>query len=150
MTNRALFSTAGLSRQRTGIGTPGFAGRINLWLWPALLLVGLLLGLSGPTEGQPKPDSSSREMWGINHLCEYLNLRPDDITYRSDYTEPDSFRLKIVADLMQKPLGMIDYCTSLRKAHIKHQPEIMTGMLFDDLKSEYQTTRSTRLPGHGG
>ncbi len=82
------------------------------------------------------------EQFGLNHLTEYLGLKPDDISFRSDYTEPDSFRLKIVADLMQKPLGMIDYATGLKDAHVVGQPEIIAGILFQDLIGENQTKRS--------
>lgn len=78
----------------------------------------------------------------MNHLTEYLGLKPDDISFRSDYTEPDSFRLKVVADLMQKPLGMINYAAGLKNSHVVAQPEIVTGILFQDLVGEHQTKRS--------
>lgn len=82
------------------------------------------------------------EQFGLNHLTEYLGLKPDDISFRSDYTEPDSFRLKVVADLMQKPLGMINYAAGLKNSHVVAQPEIVTGILFQDLVGEHQTKRS--------
>ncbi|MBU0983626.1 MAG: hypothetical protein KKA42_07135 [candidate division Zixibacteria bacterium] len=81
------------------------------------------------------------ETFGLEHLSEYLGLVPDDISFRSDYTEPDSFRLQIVADLMVRPLGMIDYLTELKNAHVKAQPEILAGILHSDMKGEYQTGR---------
>jgi hypothetical protein len=93
---------------------------------------------------QTKP--LSPEMAGLTHLMEYLNMSPSDITYRSDYTEPDSFRLKIVADLMRDPLGMIDYTKEIRQACVKGQPEILAGMLFQDLAGEYQTKRGRSYP----
>jgi hypothetical protein len=86
------------------------------------------------------------EQVGLNHLMEYLNLTPDDITYRSDYTEPDSFRLKIVADLMRKPLDMVEYSKEIRRAFAWQQPEILAGMLFQDLQGEYQTKRGKAYP----
>ncbi len=81
------------------------------------------------------------EQWGLEHLSEYLGMMPGDIGYRNDYTEPDSFRLKIVADLMEEPLGMIDYAASLRAANVSGQPEVLAGVLFADLRGERQTTR---------
>jgi hypothetical protein len=81
------------------------------------------------------------EQWGIANLSEYLNLKPSDISFRSDYTEPDSFRLKVVADLMREPLKMINYTASLRRAHAKRQPEVLAGSLFSDLAGEYQKYR---------
>ncbi|GAI25795.1 unnamed protein product, partial [marine sediment metagenome] len=78
----------------------------------------------------------------MKHLTEYLGLKPDDISFRSDYTEPDSFRLKVVADLMQKPLGMIDYVAGLKNSHVVAQPEIIAGILFQDLAVNGQNRRS--------
>lgn len=83
----------------------------------------------------------SPEMFGIEHLMEYLSLKPDDVSFRSDYTDPDSFRLEVIADLMQKPLGMIDYAASLKNAYVTGQPEIMAGILFSDLKVAGQESR---------
>ena len=77
---------------------------------------------------------TSPEMTGLEHLMEYLSLRPADVSFRPDYTDPDSFRLEVVAELMQEPLGMIDYAASLKNAHVIGQPEILAGILFSDLK----------------
>lgn len=83
----------------------------------------------------------SPEEFGLSHLTEYFGLKPSDLTFRSDYTEPDSLRLKLVADLMQNPLGITDYVASLKSAHVRRQPEILSRVLFSDLASEYQTSR---------
>ncbi|MDH4157150.1 MAG: hypothetical protein OEW00_07735 [candidate division Zixibacteria bacterium] len=101
-----------------------------------------LLALPLSLAGQAPDSSLAPEAFGLAYLTEYLGLKPDDISYRSDYTEPDSFRLEIVARLMQAPLDMIDYAASLKNAHVKAQPEILTGVLFQDLRSEYQKQRS--------
>jgi len=95
------------------------------------------------TVAQPDPaDTLSPEQFGLQELTEYLTLKPGDISYRSDYTEPDSFRLKIVADLMAAPLGMIDYATNLKDAYVKGQPEVTARYLYQDLRTEYQIQRS--------
>ncbi len=86
--------------------------------------------------------TKSPEQFGLAHLTEYLHLKPSDIGYRSDYTEPDSFRLKIIADLMAQPLGMIEYSGRLKNSYIKGQPEILAGYLFKDLLGEYQKKQS--------
>ncbi len=88
------------------------------------------------------PTADSAEQFGIEHLCEYLNLRPDDIHFRSDYTEPDSFRLEKVTALMDKPLGMIGYTAELRNAYVKSQPEVLAAILFEDMTT---TTHQKRL-----
>jgi hypothetical protein len=95
-------------------------------------------------------DSSSLtpEQFGLWHLSEYLGLEPDDISFRPDYTEPDSFRLQIIADLMQRPLSMVDYTEALRAAHVPEQPEILAGILFTDLAGENQTTRNRPYRGN--
>ncbi len=85
------------------------------------------------------------EQFGLNHLTEYLGLTPGDIGFRSDYTEPDSFRLEAVATLMNKPLDMFDYVAALKRAHVPTQPEIAAGVLFQELQGEYQAER-TRPP----
>jgi hypothetical protein len=102
----------------------------------SLLAVVLMAG-----SGVAQVDTTSREWFGLQNLTEYLGLKPNDISYRSDYTEPDSLRLKKVAELMGSPLGMIGYATALRQAHVKGQPEILAGILFADLAGEYQTGR---------
>ncbi len=102
----------------------------------AIVLVLLPLALAGENPEQLPP-----EQFGLQHLTEYLGLMPGDISFRRDYTEPDSFRFEIVADLMTHPLGMINYCTGLRDAHVKGQPEILAGVLFTDMATEYQSER---------
>ena len=102
-----------------------------------LLLIALIL----PVAALADSTSVSPEQYGLKNLMEYLDLWPGDISFRSDYTEPDSFRLKAVADLMEAPLGMIDYSAAIRSACVKRQPEVVAGLLFEDLKGEYQKSR---------
>ena len=83
------------------------------------------------------------EQFGLQNLTDYLNLKPSDISFRSDYTEPDMFRLKIVAELMDHPLGMIDYSAGLKDAYVVGQPEIPAGILFKDLQREHQAARGS-------
>ncbi len=93
------------------------------------------------TAAQGQVPDEAPEQFGLEHLTAYLGLKPDDITYRSDYTEPDELRLKVVADLMNKPLDMISYATGLKDAHVRQQPEILAGILFSDLAGEHQGAR---------
>jgi hypothetical protein len=104
-------------------------------------LLSLLAVVLMAAPGAAQVDTTSPEWFGLQNLTEYLGLKPNDIVYRSDYTEPDSLRLKKVAELMASPLGMINYATALRQAHVKGQPEILAGILFADLASEHQTGR---------
>ncbi len=91
-----------------------------------------LLAFPFSPAGQDTSDLSP-EQFGIAHLSEYLGLKPGDIGFRSDYTEPDSFRLEIIAELMEQPLGMLEYVESLKGGYVAGQPEIMAGYLFKDL-----------------
>jgi len=107
-----------------------------------LLLLLLLTAVRSPGQEQAAPPSLPPEQFGLKHLTEYLGLKPDDISFRSDYTEPDSFRLKLVAELMQKPLDMIDYVAALKNSHVVAQPEIIAGILFQDLAVDGRNQRS--------
>ncbi|MCK4607558.1 MAG: hypothetical protein KAU35_09710 [candidate division Zixibacteria bacterium] len=109
----------------------------------AVLLLLLWMPAIAPAQGG---GDLPPEQFGLRHLSGYLGLKPDDISFRPDYTEPDSFRLKIVADLMQQPLDMIAYTASLKNAHIPSQPEILAATLFSDMVGEHQTSRS--VPYH--
>jgi hypothetical protein len=93
--------------------------------WRFLFWLLLLQLLSATSGSQEKAATPPPEQFGLAHLTEYLGLKPDDISFRSDYEDADSFRLQIVADLMQKPLGMIDYAAGLKNAHVVGQPEVI-------------------------
>lgn len=94
------------------------------------------------SQGQ-EAETQSPELFGMTHLTEYLGLLPDDISFRQDYLDPDEFRLKTIAQLMNHPWGMIEYSTGLRKAHVKTQPEILARLLFDDIARVNQTERGS-------
>jgi len=103
-----------------------------------LTIAFLLLPWISVAEDVPQ---ATPEKAGLDKLTEYLNLKTSDISFRSDYTEPDSFRLQIVSSLMKQPLGMIDYIKNLKNSHIDGQPEILSSYLFKDLAQENQTVR---------
>lgn len=107
---------------------------------PAILFLALFF--IGPSQAQESPSTLSDEQFGLQHLTEYLGLKPDDIGYRPDYTEPDSFRLELINELMQKPLGMIDYTDNLFQVPVEGQPEILAAVMFQDLKKVGQVARS--------
>ena len=103
----------------------------------AILLIGL--GLTSTVSAQE--NDADPEQFGLEHLTEYLGLKPSDIAFRSDYTEPDSLRLKLIAELMRNPLGLRDYVASLKSAHAKGQPDILAGVIHADMALEYQKER---------
>ncbi|MEW6411831.1 MAG: hypothetical protein AB1483_05065 [Candidatus Zixiibacteriota bacterium] len=86
--------------------------------------------------GQAAPES-----FGIAHLTEYLGMKPDDISFRSDYTDPDSFRMAVVANLMTSPLQMVEFSTNLKNGHLNGQPEILARYLFKQAATERQPYR---------
>ncbi|KAA3633748.1 MAG: hypothetical protein DWP97_08455 [Calditrichaeota bacterium] len=102
-----------------------------------LLIAVLLTSVSAQQNTDKTP-----EQLGLEHLTDYLNLKPSDISFRPDYTEPDSFRLQVVSDLMTQPLGMIDYIDKLKNSYVKKQPELMAGYLFQDLNKAGNTGRT--------
>lgn len=99
----------------------------------------VLVSLAASAVAQTAADSAVAQ--GLARLSEYVGLKPGDLTFRSDYTEPDSLRLQLVADLMEKPMSMVDYAGSLRGGHVRGQPEILAGILFSDLALQHQTKR---------
>ena len=113
-----------------------------------ILLISMAWSLAAAAAAQD--DTQSPEQFGLENLTEYLDLKPSDIAFRSDYTEPDSLRLKLVADLMRNPLSTREYIASLRNAHAKGQPDILTGVLHADMALEHQTERTRpHRPGMG-
>lgn len=104
----------------------------------ATLVLLILIPISAFAEGERNLPA---ERFGIEHLTEYIGMRPDDIGFRTDYAEPDSFRLEVVADLMARPLNVIDYATDLKNGHINGQPEIMAQYLFKQTAREGQAYR---------
>lgn len=88
-------------------------------------------------------------MLGLQYLTEYLSLTPEDISFRPDYTEPDSFRLQLVSDLMEKPLGMLNYSEQLKKSYVSGQPELTISYLFDDIKKVNQQRRNRAYKADG-
>ncbi len=112
------------------------------------MIIRLLLTLAAlaaiPAAAEPPADSTDsaastdtipKEWAGLVELTGYLSLLPEDVSFRPDYTEPDSFRLQVVSDLMVRPLAMVDYSASLRKAYIKGQPEVTAAILAQDLET---------------
>jgi len=105
-----------------------------------VLLLALLIlpiysaGAADQTEPAP-------ETFGIEHLSEYLGLRPTDISFRLDYTDPDSFCLQVVADLLESPLGVVDYSAQIKNGHINGQPEILARYLYGQAARQGQTYR---------
>lgn len=86
--------------------------------------------------------ADSPESIGLKNLTNYAGLKPDDISFRGDYMDPDSMRLQNVADLMKRPLDMIAYVDELKKSHVSSQPEILASVLFQDLAKVGQRTRN--------
>ncbi len=89
--------------------------------------------------GETNP--AAPESFGIAHLTEYLGLKPDDISFRSDYTDPDSFRMAAVRDLMESPLSMVEFSTKMKNGHINGQPEILARYLYKQAGTERQPYR---------
>jgi hypothetical protein len=104
-------------------------------------VLALLLCAIPSTSGAQDTAGIAPESFGLEHLSNYLGLKPSDISFRSDYTDPDSFRLKVVSDLMNEPTGMIGFADGLKSAHVRKQPEILAAILMKDLAGEYQSDR---------
>ncbi len=86
--------------------------------------------------------ADSPEMIGLKNLTDYAGLKPEDISFRNDYMDIDSFRLEAIGQLMNKPLELIAYADGFKKAHVIKQPEIMASVMFQDLAKAGKKKRS--------
>ncbi|MEW5795547.1 MAG: hypothetical protein AB1772_04220 [Candidatus Zixiibacteriota bacterium] len=105
------------------------------------ILATVLIGLSLGAVAAGQETLTDSEQFGLEHLTEFLGLKPSDIAFRSDYTDPDSLRLRLVAGLMRSPLRVHGYVASLRNAHVRGQPDILAGVIHADMALEYQRER---------
>jgi hypothetical protein len=83
----------------------------------------------------------------VAELMGYLQLSPTDLSFRPDYTDPDSFRLQLVADLMTRPMGMQGYARTLRASYIPQQPFYLAQAMVADLKTVRSDERPTAITG---
>lgn len=113
----------------------------------SILIVAVIL-LSASILAEPKK-TDSPELIGLKNLAEYAGLKPDDISFRNDYMDIDSFRLQTVTELMQKPLDLIGYADGFKKAHVGRQPEILASVMFQDLARAGQKTRNKSYQPQG-
>ncbi len=86
--------------------------------------------------------ADSPEMMGLKNLTDYAGLKPEDISFRNDYMDIDSFRLQTIAELMHRPLDLINYADGFKKAHVAKQPEILASLMFQDLAKTGQKSRN--------
>lgn len=113
-----------------------------------LFKAGFLLILTASIYPQSK-NADLPELRGLKNLSDYVGLKPNDIAFRNDYMDIDSFRLQTIAKMMQKPLDLIAYCDSLKKAHISMQPEILATVMFQDLARAGQKVRNKSYQPQG-
>lgn len=93
--------------------------------------------------------NSQPEWKGLQILTEYAGLKPDDISFRGDYLDPDKYRLKTISDLMGQPLNMMFYVDQLKAGHVPKQPEIIAALMFQDIARDDQTSRGAPYQAQG-
>ena len=88
------------------------------------------------------------ERQAIEQLTSLLNLKMSDLHLRDDYSKKDSFRLETVADLMNRPYGMIEFTEKFRDKCRGGQLDPILRFAFDNLRKETQsgTLRQYRFP----
>lgn len=89
------------------------------------------------------------EWQGLQLLTGYAGMKPDDISFRGDYLDPDKFRLKTISNLMNHPLDMIGYADQMKKAHASKQPEIIASLMFQDIAKNGQSSRNKPYQAKG-
>jgi hypothetical protein len=68
----------------------------------------------------------------IDHTLNYIDIDTSDITFRTDYVDRDSFRLKIIDDLTLRPLQIPDYLK--RRGDILKDTSISVFKKYDSLE----------------
>jgi hypothetical protein len=101
----------------------------------SLITIMLILIFTIPVNAQEKIDSVY-ETGALMQLMALLNLEFDDIGFRPDYTEPDSFRLWAVADLMKQPYGMVSYTSYWAELCTSGNLETILNKALEDLRRE--------------
>lgn len=107
----------------------------------AVITFFLVILLATGASAQDIPDSAYERI-SLERLSGLLNLNPDDITFRDDYTDIDSFRLKSVSDLMHKPYKMIEFAEKLRDSCTGRAPQPVLNLAFDCLAGMNQHQRN--------
>jgi hypothetical protein len=85
------------------------------------------------------------ERQALEQAMGLLNLNINDITFRNDYTEIDSFRLRSVSDLMHHPYGMIQFAEELRDSCAGRNPEPVLQLAFTSLGKINQNQRGRTI-----
>ncbi len=83
-----------------------------------LLVLAIFLGNSSTSRAQEEItlESDSIVSWQtmLNQALRCIKMTPNDLKFRNDYVDVDSFRLKLVDSFMHKPLDVISFNNSLR------------------------------------
>ena len=108
------------------------------------LLICLCLLIIAVCSAHAQPISDSvYEREGLERLAGLLNLKLSDLAFRDDYTDKDSFRLAIVADLMRQPYGMVGHTEKFRDISRDGKLESILEYTFSNLAKE-KTLRPIR------
>ena len=69
----------------------------------------------------PPVDSAWEET--LKDALRCIKMTPQDLTFRNDYVDVDSFRLKLIDTLMQHPLNVVSFNSKLRSDWMKATPQ---------------------------
>ena len=77
-----------------------------------------------------------------------IKMRPEDLHFRTDYTDSDSFRLTIVDQLMEHPMESIDYSKLLAKKLLQTDNPLSTNLFNVAQEMDIKTSPPLmHLPG---
>lgn len=95
-----------------------------------LVLIFLLTDYSAAQQTSTEPDTLSSRVFpqipfeALEDALMGIKCTPSDISLRTDYADPDSFRLPIVDSLTLNPLGMIPFSDTLSAELIAQREEL--------------------------
>jgi hypothetical protein len=101
-----------------------------------LFLLAIFLANYSPSESQQKiaPESDSTTLWqtALDDALRCIKMTPDDLKFRNDYVDLDSFRLKLVDSFMHKPLDVLFFNNSIsqdwKDASLSSELDLITSL----------------------
>ena len=92
-----------------------------------VVLIILLGGVSVPRTFSQEisddfPALSHETNEGLSDALRCIKMTPQDLTFRDDYVDLDSFRLELIDKIMQHPLDIVTFNANLRSDWVKASP----------------------------
>lgn len=96
-------------------------------IFSMVLILGLIIVLVSQTNSEELTDSLSSPEQHLNEVLtdalRCIKMTPNDLIFRDDYVDVDSFRLELIDKLMKKPLDLVTINSTIRSDWLKATPD---------------------------